>query len=177
MAVFWAVTSCNMADVYQRFRCDSPWRWRQQVPLKFQLNFYQITRCYNTEDSHLLTHRSPNLTSYRFSCLSNYSDKKCRMVALLWLVNYKCCRGEWSASSYGRFIPCYRTTCITIYDCAVIKLEKTLYCYLLRKLPSQLPPGLFGRVEVAVQHAALSVQKTSIAYTVITNDLLPLAYC
>jgi hypothetical protein len=31
------------------------------------VNFYQTTRCYNPEDSHLHTHRRENLKSY-FSC-------------------------------------------------------------------------------------------------------------
>jgi hypothetical protein len=31
------------------------------------VNFYQTTRCYNPEDSHLRTHRHENLKSYCFS--------------------------------------------------------------------------------------------------------------
>jgi hypothetical protein len=35
------------------------------------VNFYQTTRCYNPEDSHLHTHRRENLKSYFSLCLSN----------------------------------------------------------------------------------------------------------
>jgi hypothetical protein len=31
------------------------------------VNFYQTTRCYNPEDSHLRTHRRENLKSYKMS--------------------------------------------------------------------------------------------------------------
>jgi hypothetical protein len=39
------------------------------------VNFYQTTRRYNPEDSHLRTHRRENLKSYT-SKISNYDDVK-----------------------------------------------------------------------------------------------------
>jgi hypothetical protein len=46
-AVFWVVAPCNLVEVYQAAS-----------------TFYQTTRRYNPEDSHLRTHRRENLKSY-----------------------------------------------------------------------------------------------------------------
>jgi hypothetical protein len=56
MAVFWFVAPCSLVEFYQRFRgpcClhhqgDRPARTSETL-----VNFYQTTRCYNPEDSHL----------------------------------------------------------------------------------------------------------------------------
>jgi hypothetical protein len=69
MAVFWVVAPCSLVEVYQRFRgpcCfhhqdDRPQAARSSDSL---VNFYQTTRRYNPEDSHLRTHRRENLNLY-----------------------------------------------------------------------------------------------------------------
>jgi hypothetical protein len=58
-AVFWVVAPCSLLEVYQRMR--GPCCLRHQGD---RLNFYQTTRRYNPEDSHLCTHRRENLKSY-----------------------------------------------------------------------------------------------------------------
>jgi hypothetical protein len=50
MAVFWVVASCSLVEVYQRFSALIMEAARSSETL---LNFYQTTRRYNPEDSHL----------------------------------------------------------------------------------------------------------------------------
>jgi hypothetical protein len=57
MSAFWVVTPCRMIEVYRRFR--GPCCLHHQGD-----QFYQTTRHYNPEDSHLRTHRRENLKSY-----------------------------------------------------------------------------------------------------------------
>jgi hypothetical protein len=60
MAVFWNVAPCSLVEVYQRIR--GPCCLHRLIALMMQAastaetsaNFYQTTRRYNPEDSHLL---------------------------------------------------------------------------------------------------------------------------
>jgi hypothetical protein len=61
MAVFWIVAPCSLVEVYQRFR--GPYCLHHQGDETF-VNFYQTTRRYNPQESHLRTHRHENLKSY-----------------------------------------------------------------------------------------------------------------
>jgi hypothetical protein len=60
MAVFWVVVMCSVVEVYQRFRGNCCLHHQGET----SVNFYQTTRRYNPEDSHLRTHRRENLKSY-----------------------------------------------------------------------------------------------------------------
>jgi hypothetical protein len=52
MAVLWVVAPCSPVEVYQRFR--GPFCLHHQGDASSPIvNFYQITRCYNPEDSYL----------------------------------------------------------------------------------------------------------------------------
>jgi hypothetical protein len=73
MAVFWVIAPCSLVEVHQRFR--GPCCLHHQgliIGLMMEtartsetlVNFYQTTRRYNPEDSHLRTHRRENLKSY-----------------------------------------------------------------------------------------------------------------
>jgi hypothetical protein len=75
MAVFWVVASCNLVEVYQRFR--GPYclhhqgdGWLVALMMKASrtsetlVNFCQTTRRYNSEDGNLHTHRRENLEFY-----------------------------------------------------------------------------------------------------------------
>jgi hypothetical protein len=77
MAVLWVVALCSLVEVYQSFR--GPCCLHNQgdqgegiIALMMEaarisetlVNFYQTTRHYNSEDSHLRTHRRENLKSY-----------------------------------------------------------------------------------------------------------------
>jgi hypothetical protein len=70
MAVFWVVALCSLIEVYQRFRGTFCLHYqgdeclRQQLP-ETLVNFYQTTRRYNPENSHLHTRRRENLKSYK----------------------------------------------------------------------------------------------------------------
>jgi hypothetical protein len=89
MAVFCDVAPRSLVEVYQRFRgpwclhnqSDSSERWSTSEP---SLKFYQTTRRYNPEDSHLRTHRRENLKSYL--TVGNFECSK-RLVLLIacWL--------------------------------------------------------------------------------------------
>jgi hypothetical protein len=61
MAVFWVVAPCSLVEVYKRF--GGPCCLHHQGD-RTLVNFYQTTRCYNPEDSHLHTHRRESLKSY-----------------------------------------------------------------------------------------------------------------
>jgi hypothetical protein len=61
MAVFWVVAPHSLVEVYQRFIALMMEAARTSETL---VNFYQTTRRYNPEDSHLHTHRRENLKSY-----------------------------------------------------------------------------------------------------------------
>jgi hypothetical protein len=74
MAVFWLVAPCNLVEVYQRFR--GPCCLHNQALMmeatrtsETFVNFYQTTRRYNPEDSHLRIHRRENLKSYLVNSL------------------------------------------------------------------------------------------------------------
>jgi hypothetical protein len=74
MAVFWIVAQCSLVEVYQRFRgpCCLHHQGDEYFALKMEIartsetsvNFYQTTRRYNQEDSHLRIHRRENLKSH-----------------------------------------------------------------------------------------------------------------
>jgi hypothetical protein len=61
MAVFWVVAPCNVVEVYQRFRGLCCLHHHPLIALMVEaastsetlVNFYQTTRNYNPEDSHL----------------------------------------------------------------------------------------------------------------------------
>jgi hypothetical protein len=60
MAVFWVVAPKSLIEIYQRFALMME-AARSSETL---VNFYQTTRRYNPEDSHLCTNRRENLKSY-----------------------------------------------------------------------------------------------------------------
>jgi hypothetical protein len=68
MAVFWVVEPCSLVEVYQRFRgvCCLHHQLTMEAARTSEtlVNLYQTTRRYNSEDSHLRTHRRENLKSY-----------------------------------------------------------------------------------------------------------------
>jgi hypothetical protein len=74
MAVFWVVAPCSLVEVYQRFRGPSCLHHQgdEFIALMMEaartsenlVNFYQTTRRYNPEDSHLCSHRRENLKFY-----------------------------------------------------------------------------------------------------------------
>jgi hypothetical protein len=67
MAVFWVVAPCSLIEIYQRFRricCLNHQVDGAACTSETSVNFYQTTRCYNPEDSHLHTRRRENLKSY-----------------------------------------------------------------------------------------------------------------
>jgi hypothetical protein len=56
MAVFWVVASCSLVKVYQRVRGPCvliALMMEAARASETMANFYQTTRCYNPEDSHL----------------------------------------------------------------------------------------------------------------------------
>jgi hypothetical protein len=53
MTVFWVVAPCSLVEVYRRFR--GPCCLHHQGDDSSLVNFYQTTRRYNSEDSHLIT--------------------------------------------------------------------------------------------------------------------------
>jgi hypothetical protein len=72
--VFWVVAPCSLVEVYQRFRgpcCLHHQGDERIIALMMEaaktsetlVKFYQTTRRYNPEDSHLRTHRCENLKS------------------------------------------------------------------------------------------------------------------
>jgi hypothetical protein len=70
IAVFWVEAPCSLVEGYQLFRgpCSIPHQGALMMEAartsETLVNFYQTTRRYNTEDSHLRTHSRENLTSY-----------------------------------------------------------------------------------------------------------------
>jgi hypothetical protein len=72
MAVFWVVASCSLVEVYQSFRGPCCLHHHSLTALMMEaartsetlIIFYQTTRRYNPEDSHIRTHRRENLKSY-----------------------------------------------------------------------------------------------------------------
>jgi hypothetical protein len=61
MAVFWVVAPCSLVDSSARLIALMMEAARTSETL---VNFYQTTRRYNPEESHLRTHRRENLKSY-----------------------------------------------------------------------------------------------------------------
>jgi hypothetical protein len=64
MSFFWVVVPCSLVEVYQHFRRDCCFIiiiiiititliMEAAGTSEMSVNFYQITRCNNTEDSHL----------------------------------------------------------------------------------------------------------------------------
>jgi hypothetical protein len=64
MAVVWVVAQCSLVEVYQRFRVLIALMTEAARTSETLVNFYQTTRRYNPEDSHIRTHRRENLKSY-----------------------------------------------------------------------------------------------------------------
>jgi hypothetical protein len=70
MAVFWVVAPCSLVELYRRFK--GACCLHHQIALIMEaartsetsVNFYQTTRRYNPENSHLHTRRRENLKSY-----------------------------------------------------------------------------------------------------------------
>jgi hypothetical protein len=66
MAVFWIVAPCSLVEVYRRFRGTYNALMMEVARTSETLvNFYQITRRYNPEDSHL---RNVSHCSAQASC-------------------------------------------------------------------------------------------------------------
>jgi hypothetical protein len=65
MVVFWVVATCNLVEVFSRFRsaCSST------STSEMSVFFYQTTRRDNPEDSHLHARRCENLISHYFITL------------------------------------------------------------------------------------------------------------
>jgi hypothetical protein len=55
MAVFCVVAPCSLVEVYQRFRGSCCLHHQGNDSSETLVNFYQTTRRYNPEDSHLST--------------------------------------------------------------------------------------------------------------------------
>jgi hypothetical protein len=64
MAVFWVVAPCILVEVYRRFSLLIALMTEAESTSETSVNFYQTTRRYNPEDSHLHTRRRENLKSY-----------------------------------------------------------------------------------------------------------------
>jgi hypothetical protein len=79
-AVFWVVAPCSLVEVCQCFRVSCCLHHQDDELLitlmeaarssEMLANFYQTTRRYNPDDSHLRTHRHENLKSYCFLLLT-----------------------------------------------------------------------------------------------------------
>jgi hypothetical protein len=67
MAVFWVVAPCSLVEVYQLIALMmEAARFSETL-----VNFYQIARRYNPEDSHFRTHRRENLKSIYYLVYMN----------------------------------------------------------------------------------------------------------
>jgi hypothetical protein len=90
MAVSWVVAPCSLVGVYQLFR--GPCCLHHHIALIMEaartsetlVNFYQTTRRYNPEDSHLHTHRRENLKSYAEKYIMRNSTLSAIYKILLW---------------------------------------------------------------------------------------------
>jgi hypothetical protein len=76
MAVFWVVAPCSLVEVYRRFR-GACWvlialMMEAASSSETSVNFYQTTRRYNSEDSHL---HCQTTTSSTDICCKNYLQK------------------------------------------------------------------------------------------------------
>jgi hypothetical protein len=69
MAAFWVVLPCSLVEVYRRFRdaCCIALMMEAKSTSETSVNFYQITRRNNPEDSHLHIRRRENLISQTVS--------------------------------------------------------------------------------------------------------------
>jgi hypothetical protein len=63
MAVFWVVEPCSLVEA-SIIRAIITLMMEAASTSETSINFYQTTRCYSPEDSHLHTRRSENLKSY-----------------------------------------------------------------------------------------------------------------
>jgi hypothetical protein len=86
MAVFWVVAPCSLVEVYQRSVSRGAARLIALMMVAARtsetlVNFYQTTRLYNPEDSHLRTHRHENLKSYEI--ISVYSENRTKPINML----------------------------------------------------------------------------------------------
>jgi hypothetical protein len=75
MAVFWVVAPCSLVGVYQCFRGFAAaiiiaLMMEAARTSETLVNFYQTTRRYNPEYSHLHIHRRENLKSYSYYYLT-----------------------------------------------------------------------------------------------------------
>jgi hypothetical protein len=62
MVVFWVVAPCSLVEVYRRFLVIA--LMETASTSETSVNFYQTTRRYNPENSHLHTRRREYLKSY-----------------------------------------------------------------------------------------------------------------
>jgi hypothetical protein len=64
MAVFWVVAPCSLVEAYHARGLPIALMMETARTSEMLVIFYQTTRRYNPEDSHLCTHRCDNLKSY-----------------------------------------------------------------------------------------------------------------
>jgi hypothetical protein len=76
MAVFWVAALCSLVEVYQSLIALMMEAARTSETL---VNFYQTTRRYNPEDSHLHTYSHENLKSYKKCCCWRNNHRKITM--------------------------------------------------------------------------------------------------
>jgi hypothetical protein len=77
MAVFWVVAPCSLVQIYRRFIIIAL-MMKAARTFETLVNFYQTTRRYNLEDSHLLLQIYPNLFTARSVSFSNLIQMKGR---------------------------------------------------------------------------------------------------
>jgi hypothetical protein len=81
ISVFWVVAPCSLVEVYQRFKgsCCLHHQGDEGAASTSEtlVNFFQTTRRYNPEDSHLRTHRRENLKSYKRLHINWRENKFC----------------------------------------------------------------------------------------------------
>jgi hypothetical protein len=91
------------------------------------VNFYQTTRRYNPEDSHLRTNRCDNLKSYKLSTVK-YSMAPVSLVSVQYINKYR------PVKNFGMFFdgPAFYSLSSVIFDLAYIYYY--YYCYYYYKI-------------------------------------------